>query len=95
MVVFFFSLVVLFTLPLIFLLCLPFVRQGNNGNGGGGGGGGGMPGGVAKEGQLNIYQQVSSIFGHARFRNGQQEVIVVSACATIGVMVSLYPLGAL
>lgn len=36
-----------------------------------------MPGGVAKEGQLNIYKQVSKIFGHARFRNGQEEVIVV------------------
>lgn len=37
-----------------------------------------MAGGVAAEGQLNIYQEVSRIFGHARFRNGQEEVIVVS-----------------
>ncbi|CAN0100849.1 unnamed protein product, partial [Pylaiella littoralis] len=39
-------------------------------------GGGGMPGGIAREGQLNIYTQVSRIFGHAKFRNGQEEVIV-------------------
>lgn len=36
-----------------------------------------MPGGIALEGQLNIYSQVSRIFGHAKFRNGQEEVIVV------------------
>lgn len=36
-----------------------------------------MPGGIAREGQLNIYTQVSRIFGHAKFRNGQEEVIVV------------------
>ncbi|CAM9169362.1 unnamed protein product, partial [Scytosiphon promiscuus] len=39
-------------------------------------GGSGMPGGIAKEGQLNIYSQVSRIFGHPKFRNGQEEVIV-------------------
>lgn len=46
-------------------------------------GGSGLPGGVAKEGQRNIYEQVSRIFGHAKFRNGQKEVIVVSVCVCV------------
>ncbi|CAM9378146.1 unnamed protein product, partial [Choristocarpus tenellus] len=35
-----------------------------------------MAGGSPREGQLDIYEQVSSVFGHAKFRAGQKEVIV-------------------
>lgn len=53
-------------------------------------GGSGMPGGIAKEGQLNIYQQVSRIFGHPKFRNGQEEVIVVRQSSKVFVQCRLH-----
>ncbi|CAM9139161.1 unnamed protein product [Ectocarpus sp. 13 AM-2016] len=48
--------------------------EGNGGNRPSGGGG--LPGGVANGKQLDIRKEVSDIFGHAKFRTGQEEVIV-------------------
>lgn len=51
-----------------------------------------MAGGVAAEGQKSIHEQVSRIFGHAKFRTGQKEVIVVRetlVCVSVCVYVCL------